>query len=148
VARNDAFVVGSLGRFHDRHVMGRLGIGFEGVAGRPLPGSRDAKDVVYLDAVAAVGWRSLELAVNGTNLLNLRYYDSQYVYASNFERNATLGPATSHVLVAPPPTVFVTLQIHLRGTKDEADSPRIKKRDDDCLARAKSTAEEEECFQQ
>ena len=147
VARNDAFIVGSLGRFHDRHVMGRLGLGFEGVAGRPLPDGSNAKDVVYADAVAAIGWKSLELAVNGTNLLGLRYYDAQYVYASNFERSTTLGPATSHVLVAPPPTVFVTLQIHLRGTKDETESPANAKRDAECVARAKSTADEEECFQ-
>jgi hypothetical protein len=147
VARNDAFIVGSLGRFHDRHVMGRLGVGFEGVAARPLPDGRDAKDVVYADAVAALGWKSLELAVNGTNLLGLRYYDSQYVYASNFERSAALGPPTSHVLVAPPPTVFVTLQIHIRGTKDETESPASAKREAECLARAKSTADEEECFQ-
>jgi hypothetical protein len=148
VARDDAFLVGSLGRFHDRHVMGRLGIGFEGVAGRPLPDGRDAKDVVYVDAVAAIGWKAIEVAVNGTNLLGLRYYDAQYSYVSNFERNATLGPATTHVLVAPPPTVFVTLQIHLRGTKGDSDTPRNEKADAACLARAKSTADEEECFQQ
>jgi iron complex outermembrane receptor protein len=147
VARNDAFLVGSLGRFRDRHVMGRLGIGFEGVAGRPLPDGRDAKGVVYVDGVAAIGWKSIEVAVNGTNLLGLRYFDSQYVYASNFDRSPTLGPPTSHVLVAPPPTVFVTLQIHLRGTKEEGDQPRDEKRDNVCLARAKSTADEEECFQ-
>jgi hypothetical protein len=127
--------------------MGRLGMGFEGVAGRSLPDGRDAKDVVYVDAVAAVGWRSLEVAVNGTNLLGLRYYDSQYVYASNFERSPTVGPATSHVLVAPPTAVFVTLQIHLRGTKSDSGSPRDDRADGACVAAARSTAEEEECFQ-
>ncbi len=147
VARNDAFVVGSLGRVLDRHVMGRVGMGLEGVAGRVLPDGRAAKDVAYVDAVAALGWRSIEVAINATNLLGLRYYDSQYVYASNFERSPTIGTPTSHVLVAPPTAVFVTLQIHLRGSKNDTDSPRKTKTDDACLASAKSTAEEEECFQ-
>ncbi len=105
VARNGAFLVGSLGRFRERHLMGRLGVGFEGVAGRPLPDGRDGKDIVYVDALAALGWKSIEVAVSGTNLLGLRYCDSQYVYVSNFERKNAPGPAASHVLVAPPLTV-------------------------------------------
>ena len=149
VARNDAYVVGSLGRLLGRHVMGRLGVGIEGVAGRPLPDGTDAKDLVLLDAIAAVGWRELELAINGTNLLNLRYYDSQYVYASNFQRSATLPAPTSHVLVAPPISVFATLQVHLRGTFGLGDSPvpRNEKQDRKCLSETRSTADEEQCFQ-
>ena len=145
VLRNDAFIVTSLGRLDERHVMARIGLGFEGVAGRPLPGGRDGKNIVYLDGVAALGWKSLELAVNATNLLGLRYYDAQYVYASNFDRSSVVGPAQPHVLVAPPTAVFVTLQVHLRPTREHMRLEESERAG--CLREAKSTADEEACFE-
>lgn len=145
VARNDAFLIGSLGRWQERHVMARLGLGFEGVAGRPLPGDRDGKNIVYVDGVAAIGWRSLELAVNATNLLGLQYYDAQYVFASNFDRSPVVGPPRPHVLVAPPRAIFVTLQIHLRPTKEHPQHTESETKR--CLREAKNTAEEETCFE-
>jgi hypothetical protein len=125
--------------------MARIGLGFEGVAGRPLPGGRDGRNIVYVDGVAAIGWRSLELGLNATNLLGLKYYDAQYVYASNFDRSPVVPGAQPHVLVAPPTTIFVTLQVHLRATKEYTriqESERAA-----CLREAKDTAEEEACFE-
>jgi hypothetical protein len=50
-----------------------------------------------------------------------------------------------HVLVAPPTTIFVTLQVHLRATKEY---PRVQENEREaCLAAAKNTAEEEACFE-
>jgi iron complex outermembrane recepter protein len=145
VVRNDAFLMVSLGRFEGRHVMGRLGLGFEGVAGRPLPGGRDGKNVVYADGVAAVGWHWLELAFTATNLLGLGYYDAQYVYASNFDRNPGIAAPAPHVLVAPPTTFFLTLQVHLRASKEKPDRTEASRKQ--CLERAKNTADEESCFE-
>lgn len=143
VMREDAFVAGRLGRLDGRRVSGRVGVGLEGVAGRELPLGRDGKDIVYVDALAAVTWRELELGVNGTNLFGLRYYDSQYVYASNFEKSPTVPAPTPHVLVAPPTMVFVTLTIHLRGIlSDQGD-----RREHECLRRAKTDAQRENCVE-
>ena len=139
VVRNDAYLAKSLGRLGGRHVMGRVGLGFEGIAGRPLPGGRDGKDFVYVDALAAIGWKAFELGVNATNLLGLKYYDSQYVYATN------QGAPAPNVLVSPPQTVFLTLQVHLRGTPEypRRQTPELRQA---CLDKTQNTAEEEECF--
>ncbi|WP_437933595.1 TonB-dependent receptor [Sorangium sp. So ce341] len=119
VLRDDVFASGAVGRLFGKELTVRVGAGVEGVAGRSLPGGRDGKDSVSLDAVAAVGWRGMELALNGTNLLGLRYYDAQYVYASNFERGLPPPPPSPHVLVAAPTAWMLTLQIHVRGKKQE-----------------------------
>ena len=144
VLRTDSSLSGRIGRVGGRKVTGKLGAGIEGVAGRSLPlpgGPRTGQDLICLDALAALGWRGVELAVNGTNLLDQRYYDSQYVYVSNFEKSPTLPPASEHVLVAEPASIFVTLQIHILGTKSESDQ-----RDQDmCIQHAKTPDEAAEC---
>lgn len=118
VLRDDMSAAVTLGRPFGKELTGRVGAGVEGVVGRSLPGGGSGKDLAYLDAVLAVGYRGAELAVSGTNLLGLRYYDAQYVFASNFERSPTLPPPSPHVLVAAPTTVMVTLEVHVRGKRE------------------------------
>jgi iron complex outermembrane receptor protein len=113
VLRDDTFATATLGKIGKHPVQGRIGVGLEGGAGITLPGGASGKNVFYADALARVSWRQLELSFNGMNLLGLRYYDAQYVYASNFQRSTVLPPPSSHVIVAPPTSFFVTLQIHL-----------------------------------
>lgn len=121
VLRDDVFASGVVGRLSGKEVTVRVGAGVEGMAGRSLPGGRDGKDAVSLDAVAAVGWRGMELALNGTNLLGLPYYDAQYVYASSFVKDSAPPLPSPHVLVAAPIAWMLTLQIHLRGKEREPE---------------------------
>ncbi|WP_437573428.1 TonB-dependent receptor [Sorangium sp. So ce887] len=121
VLRDDVFASGTVGELFGKEVTVRVGAGVEGVAGRSLPGGRAGKDSVSLDAVAAVGWRGMDLALNGTNLLGLRYYDAQYVYVSNFEKGLPPPPPSPHVLVAAPTALMLTLQIHIRGKTREPE---------------------------
>jgi hypothetical protein len=119
VAREDASYSRKIGKLRGEPVTARVGAGLEGAAGAVLPGGGDAKNVFFLDALAAVAWREGELTLAGTNLLDLRYYDAQYVYVSNFERSPTLPPPSARVLVAPPASVFLTLRIHIDTQKKE-----------------------------
>jgi len=113
VLRTDTFVASELGTFRKHPLLGRIGAGVESAADITLPGGAAGRDVFYVDALAKLTWRELELGVNGMNLLNTRYYDAQYVYVSNFQKSATLPPPSAHVIVAPPTSVFVTLQVHV-----------------------------------
>ena len=113
VLRDDTFVAATLGSLGRHPVLGRIGVGIEGAAGITLPGGSAGRNVFYADALAKVSWRQFDLGLNGMNLLGARYYDAQYVYVSNFQRSASLPGPTSHVIVAPPTSLFVTLQIHL-----------------------------------
>ncbi|WP_438003366.1 TonB-dependent receptor [Sorangium sp. So ce321] len=122
VLRDDVFASGAVGELLGKEVTVRVGAGVEGAAGRSLPGGRAGKDSVSLDAVAAVGWRGMELALNGTNLLGQRYNDAQYVYVSNFEERLPPPPPSPHVLVAAPTALMLTFQVHVHGKKREQES--------------------------
>jgi hypothetical protein len=113
--RQDTFVIAPLGKFRSSPVTGRFGVGLQGAFGATLPGGADATPAMYVDALASAAWRSIELSLNGMNLLDRRYDDLEYLYVSNFGRNPTLPPATSHVLVTAPASVFLTLQVRLGG---------------------------------
>ena len=108
----------------DGHVVvGRFGAGVQGAFGAELPGGGQEIPAMYVDALAAASWRAFELSINGMNLLDRRYYDLEYVYASNFQKSPTLPPPSAHVLVAPPTSVFVTLKIRLGGPSDSEPPP-------------------------
>jgi hypothetical protein len=115
VVRDDSTVGFGLGKWGRDEVKARVGAGFEAAALRTLPGGRDGMNVFELDALAGVSWRELELTLNGMNLLGLKYYDAQYVYASSFEKGAPPPAPSPHVLVAAPTSVFLTLSVHLKG---------------------------------
>ena len=118
VVRDDTFVVTPLGRLAQSGVVGRFGVGLQGAFGATLPGGAPEVPAMYVDALAAASWRSFELALNGMNLLDRRYYDAEYVYSSNFQKSATLPPPSAHVLVAPPTSVFLTLKVRLGGRSE------------------------------
>ena len=113
VVRDDAFVITPLGKLSGDPMVGRFGLGLQGAFGATLPGGQSAMPAAYLDGLASVAWRSLEVSLNGTNLLDRRYDDLQYVYVSNFGKSTTLAAPSTHVLVAAPAAVFLTLQVRL-----------------------------------
>jgi outer membrane receptor protein involved in Fe transport len=121
VVRDDAFIITPMGKLSNSPIKGRFGVGLQGAFGAMLPGGDSAKPAAYVDALASVAWRAFEVSLNGMNLLDRRYDDLQYVYVSNFGKGSTLQPASSHVLVAPPAAVFVTLQVLLQ-TQPRAES--------------------------
>ena len=114
VARTDTFVLVPLGTIARSGVDGRFGVGTQGAFGATLPGGAQAEPAFYVDALAAASWRAFELSINGMNLLNRKYDDLEYLYASNFQRSPTLPSPSAHVLVAPPASAFVTLKVRIK----------------------------------
>jgi iron complex outermembrane receptor protein len=121
VLRSDLFAAPEVGKLDGKPLRAHFGIAVEGAAGRVLPGGLVGRNAAFLDARASLSWREVELGINAMNLLGQGYYDAQYLYVSNFQRAATLPPASPHVLVAPPTSIFATLQIHLEGKKSSDD---------------------------
>jgi hypothetical protein len=122
VVRDDTFAVVPLGAVDGSGVIGHFGVGVQGAFGASLPGGSEALPALYVDALAAASWRAFELSLNAMNLLDRRYYDQELVYVSNFAKSGTLPPPSAHVLVAPPASVFATLQVRL-GARDPAKAP-------------------------
>jgi hypothetical protein len=121
VVRDDTFVIVPLRKVGQRMVTGRFGVGLQGAVGAKLPGGGDSRGISYMDALAAFSWHNVDISFNAMNILGLRYYDVQYAYTSNFAASSTLPPPSGRVLVAPPTSVFVTVEVHLGGPERPND---------------------------
>jgi TonB family protein len=114
VLRTDLAMRGTVGRVLSRDLVGRVGTGLEGLMRRPLAYGESGSDVFVVDASAGLRLREIELGLDVFNVLDAAYYDSQFVYASNFERSATPSLMPSrHVTIGPPRTVWLSLTLFL-----------------------------------
>lgn len=91
----------------------RLGLGATGLGPRPLPFGEWSAPVLLLDARAALRLGPLALALDVQNLLDARWRDGEFVYASRWPAAPTpsLLPAR-HFTAGTPRTVFLTLEVH------------------------------------
>ncbi len=114
VLRTDAGYKRKVLRLFDRDLEARIGCGLEGLAGRPLPYGDTGKNVALVDAGIGARLREVELSLDVFNVLDARWYDGQFVYASNFARqeSPSLVPGRL-VTIGPPRTVFLTLALYL-----------------------------------
>lgn len=114
VLRSDVTYKRALTQVLGRTLEGRVGGGMEGLAGRPLPYGDYGQNVFLVDASAGLRLKEVELGLDVFNLLDRKWYDGQFVYASNFGKSATprLVPF-QHVSVGPPRTVLLSLSIHI-----------------------------------
>jgi hypothetical protein len=67
-----------------------------------------------VDATAGLRWQEIELRADFFNLLDARWFDGEFSYASNFERGAAPGlvPQT-HVTVGQSFTFLATASLYL-----------------------------------
>jgi outer membrane cobalamin receptor len=110
VFRGDAAVTPTLGTWRGWRVGGRLGAGASLMARRPLPYAEWGHDVFLVDAKAALSVGRVELTADVFNLLDARWYDGEFVYASRWNPTeaAALVPQR-HVTVGSPRAVFFSL---------------------------------------
>lgn len=91
-----------------------VGVGATLLGPRPLPYDEFSRTVFLLDARAAVRVGPVELAVDFQNLLDARWRDGEFVYASKWDpgAGASLLPARQFT-AGTPRTVFFNLEVHL-----------------------------------
>lgn len=91
-----------------------VGVGATLLGPRPLPYDEFSRTVFLLDARAAVRVGPVELAVDFQNLLDARWRDGEFVYASKWDPSAgaSLLPARQFT-AGTPRTVFFNLEVHL-----------------------------------
>jgi hypothetical protein len=89
--------------------------GLQFIGPRPLPFERFAEPVLLLDASARVSWRWVSLGVVVDNLLDARWRQAEFNFASHFG-DPDVAPsrlATRHFAAGPPRQWRVTLGLHL-----------------------------------
>jgi outer membrane cobalamin receptor len=114
VFRADAAARPTLGAWRGIPIAGRLGAGASLMARRPLPYGEWGHDVFLIDAAAGLRVGRLELTAEVFNLLDARWYDGEFVYASRWNPNqaASLVPQR-HVTVGAPRTLFFSVTAFL-----------------------------------
>jgi TonB family protein len=82
---------------------GALGLGATYVGPRALPYGERSNAIFTLDSSATVGWSHYELGLTITNLLDAKYRDGEFNYASDFHSQAqpTLVPERAFTAGAP-----------------------------------------------
>ncbi|MET0343161.1 MAG: TonB-dependent receptor, partial [Polyangiales bacterium] len=91
-----------------------LGVGISHLARRPLPYGQLGHDVFLVDAQAGVRFGEVAISLRALNLLDARWYDGEYAFASSWSSGeaASLVPMR-HVTIGAPRTVFGTLELYL-----------------------------------
>jgi TonB family protein len=115
VARADVAATPVLGEWLGRKLIGQLGLGASLLSRRPLPYGQFGHDIFLLDAQAGLRWGEVAINVRAFNLLDARWYDGEFLFASNWNpasEGASLVP-TRHVTVGAPRTVFASLELYL-----------------------------------
>lgn len=114
VLRSDMAVEHGVGRAFGAPLVGRVGVGLQGLHGRPLPYGETGNDVFLVDTTASLRWRAVTLSLDVFNLLDADWYDGQFVYASNFGRSITPSRVPfRHVTVGAPRTLWASVALHL-----------------------------------
>ena len=110
-------------------VTGRVGLGFTYVPGRPLPYQETGDPFHLMNLGGDVRLWHVSLGIEMRNLLDLRYRQSEFNYASNFVAPdaAPSRVPTRHFVAGEPFSFFATLTLHLedliRGVKPAPSSP-------------------------
>lgn len=114
VLRTDAVAKKTLTRIFSRDLVGRVGVGLEGLEDRPLPYGDKGQNVFLVDASAGIRLKEVELGFDAFNVLDAKWYDGQFVYASNFGKLANPPRVPfRHVTIGPPRTLFLTLTLYV-----------------------------------
>jgi outer membrane receptor protein involved in Fe transport len=71
------------------------------------------RDVLLVGARAALRLREVELSLDVENLLDARWFDGEFVYASRFSSGAAELVPAPHVSVGPPRTLLLSLSLFL-----------------------------------
>ena len=113
VVRSDYAVRPRLGQVLGNAIWARIGSGATLLHRRPLRFGEWGHDVMLWDASVAVETQRATLALAAFNLLDATWYDGEFVYASNFDQQASphLVPMR-HVTVGAPRVLMLTLTLH------------------------------------
>jgi iron complex outermembrane receptor protein len=92
-----------------------VGTGFTGMPGRPLPLDETGNAFSLLDASAGANTRWVSLAFEARNVLNRKYGQEEYFYASTLGREGAVAPRSPqrHFVAGEPFSAFLTCTVHL-----------------------------------
>jgi iron complex outermembrane receptor protein len=114
VARSDLGLAPELTTILNRALVLKAGLGLSLIARRTLPFSELGTNIFQADASLGLRWQEVEFKADVYNLLDARWFDGEFTYASSFEPGAAsqLVPQR-HVSLGAPLTFFATASAYL-----------------------------------
>jgi outer membrane receptor protein involved in Fe transport len=112
--RADVTARGRIATMGGRPISGRVGVGYTFLSGRHLTDTVLGPTSQVLNAKAALRYASIELGIDGYNVLDLRYADDAQVYVSNWSLRPGQQRASvaTHLTAAPPLTLLATAALY------------------------------------
>jgi hypothetical protein len=112
--RADATARGRVTTWRGTPITGRVRVGYTLLAGRHLTDAMQGATHHVVNAGAALRYGSVEVAMDGYNVLASTYPDDEQVYVSNWSLRPGQQPASlaTHVTAAPPRTLVGSLTVY------------------------------------
>lgn len=117
IVRSESAVFGTLPVKLEGHPLrASLGPSLSYVGERSLPYNQTSAPYFLVDAALKLHWRSLELALTGTNLFDTKYRSSEFTFLSDFHTQTPSPQTPSRVFTAGAPRIlFVSIGGTLGG---------------------------------
>jgi len=114
VVRADVSYRRPIANLWGKPLVGRAGYGATFLSPRPLPYSMEAQPVFVVDASVGLRRDFVEIGLDATNLFNVRYADTEYVFVSDWRTSEIPSylPAR-HLSAGAPLTLLGNLTLHL-----------------------------------
>ena len=114
LVRSDVAFTREIGALYDKPLTWKFGTGMTFLSDRPLPYGQTSPSVFLVDASLGVRRDWLEISIDGTNLLGLRYADTEYSFVSNWQTTAIPSriPAR-HLTAGAPRAVLGNVTLYL-----------------------------------
>ncbi|HEY6880042.1 MAG TPA: TonB-dependent receptor [Polyangiales bacterium] len=114
VSRADVAVSPVVWEWSGRALRPQLGAGLSYLGRRPLPYAQLGHHILLVDAQASLRFGELGLSLRAFNLLDAKWYDGEFLFASNWDpgQGASLVPMR-HVTVGAPRTFFASVEVYL-----------------------------------
>ena len=114
IVRQDVAFTPTLGRLFSRALRGRFGAGLTGMFNRPQPYGAFGHDVFLMDLAAELRLQEVSLGVDCFNLLDARWFDSEFTFAGNWNRSgATILVPERYVTTGAARMIMATLSVFI-----------------------------------
>jgi iron complex outermembrane receptor protein len=112
--RSDVAFARTMGSLFEKPLVWRAGYGTTFLSARPLPYGQKSPPVFLLDATVGVRRDWLELSIDGFNVLDARYADTEYAFVSNWQTSAVPSRVPArHIAAGAPRALLASLTLYL-----------------------------------
>ena len=114
LVRSDVAFAREIGSVMSKSLVWKAGYGTTFLSSRPLPYGQTSPPVFLLDATVGVRRDWLELSIDGFNILDARYADTEYAFVSNWQTSSVPSRVPArHITAGAPRAILANVTLYL-----------------------------------